>query len=41
MLFPPTGKKESHRGHVMRKMKACSLADLVKIAVLLQLTSWA
>jgi FixJ family two-component response regulator len=32
---------KAHRGHVMRKMKACSLADLVKIAVLLQLTSWA
>ena len=32
---------KAHRGHVMRKMKVCSLADLVKIAVLLQLTSWA
>ena len=28
---------KAHRGQVMRKMKALSLADLVKIAVLLQL----
>jgi len=28
---------KEHRGHMMRKMKAPSLADLVKIAVLLQL----
>ena len=32
---------KAHRGQVMRKMKAYSLADLVKIAVLLQLTAWA
>jgi DNA-binding NarL/FixJ family response regulator len=32
---------KAHRGQVMRKMKAYSLADLVKIAVLLHLTSWA
>ena len=30
---------KAHRGHVMRKMKAFSLADLVKIDVLLQLAS--
>jgi len=30
---------KAHRGHVMRKMQACSLPDLVKIAVLLQLFS--
>jgi DNA-binding CsgD family transcriptional regulator len=30
---------KAHRGHVMRKMKAFSLADLVKIAVLLQLAA--
>jgi DNA-binding CsgD family transcriptional regulator len=30
---------KGHRGQVMRKMKALSLADLVKIAVLLQLVS--
>jgi FixJ family two-component response regulator len=30
---------KAHRGHVMRKMRALSLADLVKIAVLLQLAA--
>ena len=30
---------KAHRGHVMRKMNAFSLADLVKISVLLRLAS--